>query len=149
MEPVELRRKMTSVDERFQVVTITFKPEVTIAPNDTVSILGEFSNWIPQIMERYDHEKVVLEPELANTFFYKTKLFIGDLLEHNPALNETLSTLKIENHSALREAYNLNTFPTLLVTGPGGIEMDRVVGGLAIRDCIEERLVDIYREAHQ
>ena len=77
MEPVELRRKMTSVDERFQVVTITFKPEVTIAPNDTVSILGEFSNWIPQIMERYDHEKVVLEPELANTFFYKTKLFIG------------------------------------------------------------------------
>ena len=79
----------------------------------------------------------------------RTKEFIYDLLENNLALSETLSIMKIENHSALREAYNLNKFPTLLITGPGGIELDRVVGGLAIRDCIEERLVDIYREAHQ
>ena len=77
MEPVELRRKVTSIDERFQVVTITFKPEVIIDPNDTVSILGEFCNWIPQIMERYEREKVALEPELENTFFYRTKLFVG------------------------------------------------------------------------
>ena len=77
MESIPLQRKVTSVDERFQVVTITFKPEVTIEPNDTVSILGEFCNWIPQIMERYENEKVALEPELANTFFYRTKLFVG------------------------------------------------------------------------
>ena len=76
MEAVELRRKVTSIDDRFQVVTITFKPEINIADNDTVSILGEFTNWLPEIMERYDSEKVLLEPELANTFFYRTKLFV-------------------------------------------------------------------------
>lgn len=62
------------MDDRFSVVTIVFKPEVQIAEDDTVSILGEFSNWMPEIMERYDTTRVLMEPELANTFFYKTKL---------------------------------------------------------------------------
>ena len=79
----------------------------------------------------------------------RTKDFVYDLLEQNLSLSDGLSILKIENHSALREAYNLNKFPTLLIVGPNGVELDRVVGGLAIRDCIEERLVEIYREAHQ
>mmetsp|Transcript_38346 Transcript_38346/g.50307 ORF Transcript_38346/g.50307 Transcript_38346/m.50307 type:complete len:118 (+) Transcript_38346:136-489(+) len=70
--------KATSVsDERFKVVTICFKPEVSIAENDTIAIMGEFTNWMPEIMERFDCEKVLLEPELANTFYYKTKLFRG------------------------------------------------------------------------
>jgi len=76
----------------------------------------------------------------------KTKEFIYDLLENNLALTETLSFLKKENHSALVEAYNLELFPTLLITGPNGMEIERVVGGAAIRDCIEERLIQIYRE---
>ena len=76
----------------------------------------------------------------------KTKEFIYDLLEHSLALNETLSFMKKENHGALVEAYDLNLYPTLLVVGPGGLELDRVVGGAAIRDCIEEKLVNIYRE---
>lgn len=76
----------------------------------------------------------------------KTKEFIYDLLENNLALSETLSFLKKENHSALVEAYNLELYPTLLITGPGGLELERVVGGAAIRDCIEERLIQIYRE---
>ncbi len=78
----------------------------------------------------------------------KTKEFIYDLLENSLALSETLSILKKENHSALVEAYDLNLYPTLLLVGADGNELDRVVGGAAIRDCIEERLVDIYREAH-
>ena len=76
----------------------------------------------------------------------KTKEFIYDLLENNLGLTDTLSFMKKENHSALVEAYDLNLYPTLLVVGPGGLELDRVVGGAAIRDCIEEKLVDIYRE---
>lgn len=76
----------------------------------------------------------------------KTKEFIYDLLENNLALTETLSFLKKENHSALVEAYNLELYPTLLITGPNGMEIERVVGGAAIRDCIEERLIQIYRE---
>ena len=77
----------------------------------------------------------------------KTKKFLDELLEFNPGLAETISVLKIENHTALREAYDLNTFPTLLITGPGGLELDRVVGGRLIRDCIEERLTHIYQES--
>ena len=76
----------------------------------------------------------------------KTKEFIYDLLENNLGLTDTLSFMKKENHSALVEAYELNLYPTLLIVGPGGLELDRVVGGAATRDCIEEKLVDIYRE---
>ena len=76
----------------------------------------------------------------------KTKEFIYDLLENNLGLTETLSFMKKENHSALVEAYELNLYPTLLIVGPGGLELGRVVGGAAIRDCIEEKLVNIYRE---
>ena len=67
-------RRQVSIDDRFTVVTIQFKPEVQIKDDDTVSILGEFTNWMPEIMERYDTQRVLMEPELANIFFYKTKL---------------------------------------------------------------------------
>ena len=48
-----------------------------IAEDDTVAILGEFTNWMPEIMDRYETEQVLLDPELANKFYYKTKLFRG------------------------------------------------------------------------
>ena len=77
----------------------------------------------------------------------KTKEFIYDLLEHNLTLVETLSILKVENHSALREAYELNLFPTLLIVeNADSPPLEKIVGGAAIRDCIEEKLVHIYRE---
>ena len=76
----------------------------------------------------------------------ETKQFVYDLLENNISLTETLSFLKKENHGALVEAYELDKFPTLLITGPNGMEIGRVVGGAAIRDTIEERLIEIYRE---
>ena len=77
MDNPSLQRQATSIDDRFKVVTIEFKPEVQIADDDTVAIMGEFSNWMPEIMERYSSEKVLLEPEYANTFFYTTKLYRG------------------------------------------------------------------------
>ena len=76
----------------------------------------------------------------------KTKEFIYEVLERNLGLTETLSFLKKENHSALVEAYGLNLYPTLLIVGPNGLELERVVGGAAIRESIEETLINIYRE---
>ena len=76
----------------------------------------------------------------------QTKEFIYDLLENNLALVDTLSILNKDNHSALVEAYELNLYPTLLIVGPNGTELDRVVGGAAIRDCIEKQLIEIYKE---
>lgn len=64
-------------DERFKIISIVFKPDVDINDNDTVAIMGEFTNWLPEIMDRYTTEEVLLNPELANTFYYKTKLFRG------------------------------------------------------------------------
>jgi len=46
----------SKADERFKVMTITFKPEIRIEDNDTVAIMGEFTNWMPEIMERYQSE---------------------------------------------------------------------------------------------
>ena len=76
----------------------------------------------------------------------ETKLFIGDVFDQYPELTDTLSILKKENHSALVEAYDLELYPTLLIVGPNGTELDRVVGGAAIRGCIEDKLIEIYKE---
>ena len=72
-----------------------------------------------------------------------TKAFIKDMLAGSPALGSVLSVMAKENHSALVEAYDLNLYPTLLIVGPNGHELDRVTGGANIRDCIEEKLTEI------
>ena len=76
----------------------------------------------------------------------KTKEFAYDILESNLNLAETISFMKKENHSALVETYSLSLFPTLLLVGPNGLELDRVVGGAAVREILEEKLIEIYRE---
>ena len=76
----------------------------------------------------------------------KTKEFAYDILENNLDLAETLSFMKKENHSALVESYSLSLFPTLLITGPNGLEVQRFVGGKAIREVLEDKLIEIYRE---
>ena len=76
----------------------------------------------------------------------KTKAFIDDLFEASPGLAGELSILKKENHSALVEAYGLNLYPTLLVVGPNGTELNRFVGGRLIRDVIEAELTTIKEE---
>ena len=75
-EQLPIKRDESVMDDRFKVVSITFKPDVEIPENDTVAIMGEFNNWMPENMERYDSEAVLLEPNLANMFFYKSKLLI-------------------------------------------------------------------------
>ena len=54
--------------------------------------------------------------------------------------------MKKENHSALVESYSLSLYPTLLVVGPNGLEMDRFVGGKAIQKVIKDKLIEIYKE---
>ena len=76
----------------------------------------------------------------------KTKAFLLDLIYARPPLAQALSVMKIENHTSLQESYGLDTFPTLLIVGPNGIENERIVGGIAIRDAVEERLTEIVRE---
>lgn len=73
----------------------------------------------------------------------KTKAFIEEMLEASPGLAEGLSILKKENHSALVEAYALNLYPTLLIIGPNGLEIERIVGGRLIRDVLEGKLTEI------
>ena len=76
----------------------------------------------------------------------KTKEFAYDVLENNLGLAETLSFMKKENHSALVESYSLSLYPTLLVVGPNGLEMDRVVGGRAVQRILKDKLIEIYKE---
>ena len=76
----------------------------------------------------------------------KTKAFAYDILEKHLHLGETISFLKKENHSALVESYQLNLYPTLLIVGPNGLEIERVVGGKAVREVLEDKLIDVYRE---
>lgn len=77
----------------------------------------------------------------------KTKEFLNDLLYGDYRLGETVSVMKKENHFALVDAYDLNLYPTLLVVGPQGIEIqERIVGGKKIRENLEELLTHIYRE---
>ena len=77
----------------------------------------------------------------------KTKEALNEILESEPKFGECISVMKKENHSALVEAYGLNLYPTLLVVGPQGIEIqERIVGGKKIRENLEELLTHIYRE---
>ena len=77
----------------------------------------------------------------------KTKEFLNDLLDGDYRLGETISVMKKENHSALVEAYGLNLYPSLLIVGPNGIEVqEKIVGGKKIRENLEETLIQIYRE---
>ena len=47
---------------------------------------------------------------------HKTKLKLVTLLQEKPELGDYVSVLAVENHPALREAYGLNLYPTLLIT---------------------------------
>ena len=68
------------------------------------------------------------------------------MIENNLDLSETLSFMRKEAHSALVEAYQLNLYPTLLIVGPNGLEIERIVGGKAVREVLEDKLIEIYRE---
>ena len=68
----------------------------------------------------------------------KTKEALNEILESEPKFGECISVMKKENHSALVEAYGLNLYPTLLIVGPNGIEVqERIVGGKKIREVLD------------
>ena len=46
-------KKTTSISSKFNLITIEFKPVEEIEKGDSVSILGEFNQWQPEIMYRY------------------------------------------------------------------------------------------------
>lgn len=81
---------------------------------------------------------------------FKTKVHVATLLQGEPRLGEYFSQMAIENHSALREAYDLNLFPTLIIVDQNikgeNDEVERIVGGKAIREQLEGLLTTIYKE---
>lgn len=71
----------------------------------------------------------------------KTKDYLREIYEEDTDLANYISVLKKENHSALVESYSLNLYPTLLIVGPNGVELDRVVGGKEIRNNLKGILI--------
>ena len=81
----------------------------------------------------------------------QTKQHLDEVIERDERFYEVISTLAIENHSALRSAYELDLFPTLIIVdqnakGPDSNEIERIVGGKAIRAVLADKLKDIYTE---
>ena len=63
--------------------------------------------------------------------------YLDHYLPQHPEYEEHTSILQVENHSALREAYDIRLFPTLLIVDNEGIEVDRIVGGKNIHETID------------
>ena len=76
----------------------------------------------------------------------QTKEFLFDTLEKNLELWQVVTVMRKEHHKALVETYELDLFPTLLIVGPNGMEMDRVVGGKAVRAVLKDKLIEVYRQ---
>ena len=64
--------------------------------------------------------------------------YLDFYLPEHPEYEEHLSVLQIENHTALREAYGLDLFPTLLIVDDEGAEIDRVVGATRILEALND-----------
>tara|TARA_R100000406_G_C3111392_1_gene124477 strand:- start:1098 stop:1397 length:300 start_codon:yes stop_codon:yes gene_type:complete len=71
----------------------------------------------------------------------KTKDYLRQIYKEDTDLANYISVMKKENHSALVAAYGLTTYPTLLIVGPSGVELDHVIGGEAIRKNLKGILI--------
>ena len=76
-----------------------------------------------------------------------TKDYLREIFEEDNDLGNYISVMKKENHSALVESYDLEKYPTLLIVGPNGIELDRVVGGKQIRANLKGILIALRANA--
>ena len=95
------------------------------------------------------HAVLFTKDECAPCF--KTKVHVATLFQGRPELAEHFSQLAKENHPALIEAYEINLFPTLLITdqnikGDQSNEVDRIIGGKAVRENLEAILEKINKE---
>ena len=70
--------------------------------------MGEWNEYMPEIMERYRDEEILLDPELANTFFYKTKLFRGFRYRYNFNVGEQFVIDSAKGNSEDRSGKLLN-----------------------------------------
>ena len=82
---------------------------------------------------------------------FKTKVHVATLLQGRPELGEVFSQMQKEYHSALVAAYDLNLYPTLLIVdqnikGDETDEVERFVGGKLVREVLEGKLEEIYKE---
>ena len=66
----------------------------------------------------------------------KTKDYLREVLAEGDNLGQFISVLKKENHTALVTAYELDTYPTLLLVDSLGNEQARVVGGKKVREIL-------------
>ena len=76
-----------------------------------------------------------------------TKDYLREIYEEDTDLANYISVMKKENHSALVESYELNLYPTLLIVGPNGLELDRIIGGQAIRSNLRGILIALRANA--
>ena len=82
---------------------------------------------------------------------FKTKVYVATLLGGRPELGEYFSQLAKENHPALIEAYEIDLYPTLLITDQNvakgeNNEIRRIIGGKAVRAELESILEEINKE---
>ena len=66
----------------------------------------------------------------------ETHDLLNQLLTDEPDLGPYVSTMLKDNHSALIVAYELDTYPTLMVVDRDGEETFRMVGGKKIREYL-------------
>lgn len=94
------------------------------------------------------HAVLFTKEECAPCF--KTKVHVATLLGGRPELGEYFSQLAKENHPALIAAYEIDLYPTLLITDQNikgeNNEIRRVVGGKAVRAELESILETINKE---
>jgi len=73
----QLVKVPSKIKDRFVVIRIEYKPPQEIEQSDSVSILGEFNQWLPEVMSRYTLSQIAINPKLSNTFFYRTRVLKG------------------------------------------------------------------------
>ena len=77
MEPEGLKRQESTIATKFAEVKIEFKPAEQVKQWDSVSILGEFNQWLPEVMQRYNQQQINEDQNLDNMFYYRTRILKG------------------------------------------------------------------------
>ena len=78
----------------------------------------------------------VLFTKKACTPCTETHALLNQVLTKEPELGPYVSTMLKDNHTALTVAYELDTYPTLMVVDKHGEETFRMVGGKKIREYL-------------
>ena len=77
------------IDQKFGIVKIDFKPKQQLRTNQRVSILGEFNQWMPEVMQRYKQTQIDENPDLENTFYYRVRILKGYSYRYHFCVNDS------------------------------------------------------------